>query len=308
MAAAAALPIAGVIGAIDPTSDLARNVASYGGSAGRRWLEALPARVAALTGRWALVDVEPFDGLTFNYVARARRGSRAVVLKIGWEDLAIRRERAWLRHFRSSGVVEIVADDGDDAYLMQCLDPGESVVILPEASATEAIGHAIHSLGGGDPSIPTAPTYPTLDDWFSALPRASPAARNGLGARLDRAGALVRELQQPGERRLLHGDLHHTNVLNHADTWVVTDPHGVIGDPAHECAAMLRNALPLIDGDLGRGVRRRVDGLAALTGYDARRIRDWGYAQNVLSCVWSLDADAHADVTDVVAVIDALAT
>src|SRR6266567_3540278 len=41
---------------------------------------------------------------------------------------------------------------------------------------------------------------------------------------------------------LVHGDLHHDNVLSSARAgWLAIDPKGVAAEPAYETAAMLRN-------------------------------------------------------------------
>ena len=45
---------------------------------------------------------------------------------------------------------------------------------------------------------------------------------------------------------VLHGDLHHDNVLRHGDGWVVIDPHGYVGDAAVEPATMLYNPIPYV--------------------------------------------------------------
>ena len=84
---------------IDLSSDLVRNLRRYAGPGGQRWLDELPRRVQALAGRWQLADVEPFTNLSFNFLADATQAGRRVVLKIGWEDQAIRREGNWLSHY-----------------------------------------------------------------------------------------------------------------------------------------------------------------------------------------------------------------
>ena len=294
---------------INPSSVLARNVASYAGQAGQRWLDELPQRVAELAARWKLTHVQPYTNLSFNFVALATQAEQRVVLKIGLEDLAIRRESNWLSHYgqhTNDLVVPVLARDGDNAYLMQRLTPGASVDQLSDEDSTEIIGQCIHALTEVSTSIPREADYPTIREWFAALMRASEASRRVLGKRIDRAFSLSEELQQRSEKRLLHGDLHHTNILKDANLWIVTDPHGVIGDPTHECAAMLRNALGSMNGAITKCVHRRVDQLASVTGFDPGRIAAWGYAQNVLSSVWALDADPTSDVADVIAVIDAL--
>jgi streptomycin 6-kinase len=40
---------------------------------------------------------------------------------------------------------------------------------------------------------------------------------------------------------VLHGDLHHDNFLRAPHGWLIIDPKGVSGDPAHEPANAFRN-------------------------------------------------------------------
>lgn len=55
---------------------------------------------------------------------------------------------------------------------------------------------------------------------------------------------LANELFATTEREcFLHGDLHHGNILLHGTRWLAIDPKGLVGDPAYECAAFLRNPM-----------------------------------------------------------------
>lgn len=110
---------------------------------------------------------------------------------------------------------------------------------------------------------------------------------------------------------VLHGDLHHDNVLRSGRGWLAIDPHGVLGEPAYEVGALLRNPI-------GVGARpglralldRRVAILAEAYGVDAygvdeERVRAWGRAHNVVSLLWS-NEDADGVDAGTLAVIRAL--
>ena len=105
---------------------------------------------------------------------------------------------------------------------------------------------------------------------------------------------------------LLHGDLHHDNVLSAGRGWLAIDPHGVLGEPAYETAGLLRN--PLGFGrrpDAPRLLARRVPILAEAYGVDAERVRGWGRAHNVVSVIWS-HQDGDGVDPDTLAVVAAL--
>lgn len=42
-------------------------------------------------------------------------------------------------------------------------------------------------------------------------------------------------------RKVLHGDLHHENILLDNDIWKFIDPHGVIGFPINEICAFVND-------------------------------------------------------------------
>jgi streptomycin 6-kinase len=99
---------------------------------------------------------------------------------------------------------------------------------------------------------------------------------------------------------VLHGDLHYGNVLSSdREGWVAIDPKGVTGEPCYEVGDILRNRVDELYemSSPAQAMRRRVEALADLTGFDRERIRLWALAQAVLSEVWTADDPARgADV------------
>ena len=88
---------------------------------------------------------------------------------------------------------------------------------------------------------------------------------------------------------VLHGDLHYGNVLSsERDGWLAIDPKGLIGEACYEVGDLLRNRVDELQGSAAV-MRRRVEMLADLTGFDRERVRLWGLAQAVLSEIWSTE-------------------
>ena len=100
-------------------------------------------------------------------------------------------------------------------------------------------------------------------------------------------GELIGSMAEPV---LLHGDLHHDNILAaQREPWLAIDPKGLVGEPAYEVGALLRNphlrrlvAAPNVEQTMAR----RVAQLSEELSLDRERIRGWGLAQAVLSA-WS---------------------
>ena len=90
---------------------------------------------------------------------------------------------------------------------------------------------------------------------------------------------------------LLHGDLHHDNMIQNGNDWIVIDPKGVIGEPAYEVAAFIRNPIPqlLAHHDASSIINRRITQFAEILKIPAHRIVDWCYVQAVLAWIWALE-------------------
>jgi streptomycin 6-kinase len=238
----------------------------------------------------------PTGLVAFGLAPDADGGRRPVVVKVA--DARADEGLAWaaLRHFDGRGAVRLLAH-ADGASLLERAVPGRLLSELvrdgrdDEATAILCdIAAALHR-----PAVPAAGIgFPTVADWgrgFDRYRRWGDAAVPP--ALVDRAAAVFEELAASQEApRLLHGDLHHFNVLHDAGRgWLAIDPKGVIGEPAYEFGALLRN--PWGDGFDRTAcaapgvVDRRSRLIAKRLGLDRRRVLAWGYAQAVLSAVWS---------------------
>jgi streptomycin 6-kinase len=99
------------------------------------------------------------------------------------------------------------------------------------------------------------------------------------------------------DTRLLHGDLQHYNVLLDDDRgWLAIDPKGVVGEIEYEIGASLRN--PYEKPELfvsTEAVGRRLNVYAAKLKLDSDRALAWGFAQAVLSAIWSVEDGFEVD-------------
>jgi streptomycin 6-kinase len=95
---------------------------------------------------------------------------------------------------------------------------------------------------------------------------------------------------------LLHGDLHHDNVLRaERDDWLAIDPHGLVGDPGYDAGAALYN--PWIDRHDDRLlalVPARAEALADGLAQPLERVLAWGFVKAVLSEVWTVMDDGRS--------------
>jgi streptomycin 6-kinase len=199
-----------------------------------------------------------------------------------------REEARALAAFRGEGVVRLVEHD-DDALVLERVLPGTplvSVSVADDDEATRIAAGVMRRLWRPPPA-----GFPTVADWGEGFARHRAAHDGGSGS-LDpvlfgRAERLFGELcASQAAPVLLHGDLHHFNVLRGAD-WLAIDPKGVVGEPCYEPGALLRNPYP--DVPSREGTARRLDVLASELGFPRERLREWAFAQAVLSAVWHVE-------------------
>jgi streptomycin 6-kinase len=91
---------------------------------------------------------------------------------------------------------------------------------------------------------------------------------------------------------LLHGDLHHQNILSaRRDSFLAIDPKGIIGDIGFEISVFLNNPRGwlLPNPDCRKIAQRRVKQFAEAFAIEPRDLCDWAYAEAVLSTWWTLE-------------------
>jgi streptomycin 6-kinase len=274
---------------------LVRSMRAAFGARGQAFLEGLPDLIGRAQQRWNLNEVRPVDSLSYNFVAFARRGRQDVVLKLGVPNRELTSEIAALRHFDGRGAVRLLESDAEAGMLLlERLRPGNTLIaVCDDAKATDIAADVILAL---DRPVPPDPDLIDVQSWFVAFERLR-ARFHGATGPLD--GAIVERAEDFVAARLadgygpvlLHGDLHHFNILSSARGWLAIDPKGLIGPAAYEVGAFLMNPWVLTGrtADTQRLILSRVAALAKRLGFDGQTIRDWGVVHTVLSACWSLE-------------------
>lgn len=280
---------------------LARTIAEVHQAAGVAWLNNLPTLLAAYAERWSITLQPPFDGLSYNYVAPGvRADGLPVVLKAGVPNRELTTEIAALQLYDGHGIVRLLAaDPAGGALLLERLLPGTPLAELPDdEQATTIASSVMRQLWR---PVPADHPFPTVTDWASGLRKMRAHFGGTTGpfppTQVERAETLFAELiDSQAEPVLLHGDLHHHNIVTaQRESWLAIDPKGLVGEPAYEVGALLRNPMPEILSmpQPTRVLERRVDQLAEALQLDRSRLIGWSFAQAVLSAWWSYEDHGH---------------
>lgn len=265
-----------------------QNIISIYGSVGRQWLDALPYIISKIAEKYNLANLSPVNNMSFNYVASGYQNNKPIILKIGPDSKAFAKEATCLKAFAHSSAAKVIADDVG-MIIMQRAVPGTTLkhyFSASETQATEALCSIIKELHFAN--VPKNHNFYYVNELLKTLDKELDIPNEILS----KARLLRDELLNSTKKEvLLHGDLHHDNILKNGDGWLVIDPKGFIGDPAFELAAYLCNPIPeLLQEDNAREIiASRIKLLAEQLDIPEQRITDWLYVKSVLCWAWSLD-------------------
>jgi len=281
------------------SDDFIRNASTFHGEEGLAWIDQLPAILAHCEQRWRLSFAPPFtyQSYAYHYIAPAiRSDGTAVVVKIHAPTNEFTQEAEALRLFDGHGMVRLLDYNvNDKALLLERLIPGTPLSEVEDDDV--ATTHAATVMQQLWTPVPSDHPFPSVIDWGRGFLRLRQHYKGGNGpfpsALLEEAENVYAELSASmTEQVLLHGDLHHENILAAERVpWLAIDPKGVIGEPAYETGALLRNRLPnLLDAPQAvRVLTRRIDQLSEILDLERSRVRDWAMAQAVLSMWWTIE-------------------
>ena len=272
----------------------ARNIEKTFGGRGKVFLHALPTLIDEAVQRWRLKRLQPAEHLSYNFIVYAQSEGAEVVLKLGVPDLELTSEVHALRHFAGRGAVRMIdADAGRGMILMERIKPGTQLATMSnDAEATQIAADVMLALMR--PAPMDSGLLP-LSDWFKGFQRFR--LQNGGTGPLEAAVFKQAEkmandlLKEENRPTLIHGDLHHYNILSSGVRWLAIDPKGVIGPAAYEVGPFLINPLGEVTkrSDAAGIMRKRLEILAEMLGIEKQRMRRCGITHAVLSAIWSIE-------------------
>lgn len=269
------------------------------GERGRLFLDCLPEQLAEAARRWQLTNIELVPNLSYNFVAFARRLDADVVLKVGVPDPELTSEMTALRLFNGRGCVRLLeADAARGMCLLERLNPGEMLVtLMDDEQATHIAADVMLALWR---PAPAESAFIQLSHWLKGLEKLR-LRFDGLTGPLpphlvERAETAMREFgAETYAPTLIHGDLHHFNILSSNRGWLAIDPRGVIGPAAYEVGPLLINPWTVSGTrpETSRLTETRIVILSERLGFERQRIREWGIVHAVLSAWWSLEENSN---------------
>lgn len=262
---------------------------------GAEWLAGFPSLLERVCRSWGLSDLEPVPELSYNFVAFAMRGLEPVVLKMGVSVEELAEEERAVRTFPPDAGARLL-DAMPGALMLERLQPGISLWQLwhveRDEEHTQIAADLMRRLWK-----PAGQAFPSFDRWARAFPAylerfpgPGPIPRAWVEKAHETASSF-------GGATLLHGDLHHGNILQAGGGWKAIDPKGVVGDPALEVGSFLRNPCNRIlqAPYLGVLLERRLEVFSRALEMSLERLAAASFCVCILSACWSAECDESAD-------------
>jgi streptomycin 6-kinase len=244
--------------------------------------------------RWRLTP----DGTSFSteigsLLMPVVAGGEPAMLKIA-SGIEERRGGALMEWWGGEGAARVLAREGDALLLERATGPGslEAMALGGQDDAATAILCQVAAGLHAPRDRPSPESLVPLPLWFRQL---EPAAQ-AHGGVFVKSAAVARELlADPRDVAVLHGDLHHNNVLDAGERgWIAIDPKGLIGERGFDFANIFHN--PTREFSLAPGRLHRLIGIVAgRAGLEPVRLIKWILAYSGLNAAWCLESgyDAH---------------
>jgi len=240
--------------------------------------------------RWGLtIDGDAFVSLNGNLLP-VRQGNVPAMLKVSQEpeEQAGSQLMAW---WDGDGAAPVLAHQGEALLMKRAQGPATLIQMVNSGRDDEAIRilcavvARLHT-----PRSKPIPELVPLGQWFESL---LSAAATHYGILEHCAGAARELLAAPLDVAVLHGDIHHGNVLDFGQAgWLAIDPKGLYGERGFDYANILCN--PDEASALApEYFARRIALIADASGIDRRRLLQWVLAWTGLSATWMLEDGAE---------------
>lgn len=269
------------------------------GEVGKKWLADLPELIEYFKNKWQLHSLEIPSNLSCNMVVFAIKGLSTenevkVVLKLCPIPKEIEQEINVLKFYQGCGATRLLDCDLEKGVmLLERILPGTTLKNffpnLNEESIKACIQvmNQLHSVKL-DPNLNDS--FPSIETWLQTLFNGHfPEIPEPLQKKArDLSSSLLKTQKSPV---LLHGDLHHDNILKNQEGWISIDPKGVIGEPAYDVGAFIRNPMPELfkNKNLKEITLKRLDLFSQYLKIERKRLLDWSFVQAILSACWALE-------------------
>lgn len=281
------------------SSEFQEKIINAFGPSGKAWIETLNQRVETYLQKWELTSEGPVDNLSYNFVLKVTDSyGTPLILKLGVPNFDTRNEMVTLQTYNGDGCAKLLKSDPENGVmLLERIVPG--TMLSAERDEMAVLENYIEVWKAIRRPVPNGTSTPSLKHWFEGLAR----YRNAGGGPISMEHVQLAEgfFQQVMETsnglQLLHGDLHHENILySKQKGWMAIDPKGVAGDPYFDVVSFLINQLES-KPDQKSILKQRVDTISEQLGLNRERLLKAAIALGTLYACWGVEDLADWETT-----------
>lgn len=253
---------------------------------------------------WGLSDFRQIDYYSVNCIFRCTSNKYGLcILKIGKNAEQTENESRILHEYNGKPFCKIYeADTANGVLLIECISPGTQLRAEPDLDKRLSIFYEVSCGMHIEPADKAI--YPTYMGWVSRITEYMRCRKDykELFEKMAKAEQICRRLwEKYPNRMLLHGDLHHDNILlGSNDHYYVIDPKGVIGDCVFDIPRFILNEF---DEECGENftdnyvhITRTLSKKFKLSEYDIRCLT---YVEMCMANCWSVEDGEEPDMKSV---------
>lgn len=249
------------------------------------------------TKLWKLKFIRKLPETHSSYIYEAYYQDSPAILKIFKDHSDEAKSSHILSCYSGNGAVRLL-DSTDSAVLLEKLSPGttlEKLAKKDDPNATQIFAEVLKNLHSTPQPANINEINLLVKDFDNYL-----ASKNKKfsEARILEAKKIFLELCRSQKKMvLLHGDLHHYNILkDNKHGWVAIDPKGYIGESECEVAAFLRNPVEIPNLFISKQIiLNRINILEENLGLDRERMLNWSYVLVILAICYGAHKTAYIE-------------
>lgn len=216
-----------------------------------------------------------------------------VILKINQDILGLYEEYAMLHKLNGTGCCRVFAYDEKNGILLEeRLIPG--TVLRKEESLSKRVQVLYTIFSQIHQEAEQGTKAPSYLNWLENIYQF--CIQNKIDAELLRKAELARDIciemfEKYPERMLLHGDLHHDNILKRSDgTYAMIDPKGVVGPRILDLPRFIMNEIDTTHGDSDEKHMQEVEHMISENfHYPIEDVQKVYFCEVILGNVWRIE-------------------
>jgi streptomycin 6-kinase len=268
------------------------------GERGKAWLVELPGIIIRCCEKRDLTFGATTEEIKGNFIAYAETANgEEAVLKVGVPHRDFSTEMEALAIYDGRGINRLIDCDKElNAMLLERVRPGKMLESFGNGRERAEIAANI-LVNLHQTPWPSNHTLPHFTDWikgaFKDARDCQDLERSGVYLeQIPRVEKMMERLTKPDEPQiLLHGDLHHWNILqDERRGWMAIDPKGVIGAACLDAGRFIGNATAFGDSIAAkRGILiEAITVFSKVLGEAEERIFAGAFCDNVMANCWGL--------------------